>query len=55
MKLNVFDKLKGSIWALLLVALPFTSFPLLARLAGGTSVAPLSAVFLLVLDRKSVV
>ena len=49
MKLNVFDKLKGSIWALLLVALPFTSFPLLARLAGGTSVAPLSAVFLLVL------
>src|SRR5690606_34308 len=42
-------RLKSSFWALLLAALPFTSFPLLAQLVGGSSVAPLSAVFLLVL------
>ncbi|MEL7645491.1 MAG: O-antigen ligase family protein [Anaerolineaceae bacterium] len=42
-------RLKDVFWALLLAALPFTSFPLLAQLMGGTSVAPLSAVFLLVL------
>ncbi len=42
-------RLKSSFWALLLAALPFTSFPLIAQLVGGSSVAPLSAVFLLVL------
>ena len=49
MKPNFLDRLKSGTWKLFLIALPFTSFPLLARLAGGTSVAPLSAVFLLVL------
>ena len=36
-------------WALLLVSLPVTSFTPLSRLFGGTSVAPLSAIFLSVL------
>jgi len=31
-------------WKLLLLALPITSFPMLSRLFGGTSVAPLSVV-----------
>jgi hypothetical protein len=39
MKLNFLDRLKSGTWKLFLLALPVTSFPLLARLAGGTSVA----------------
>jgi len=49
MKANFSERLKGTFWALLLVALPFTSIPFLSRLLGGTSVAPLSAIFLLIL------
>ncbi len=49
MKPKLSARLKGVFWALLLAALPFTSFPLISRLSGGTSVAPLSAVFLLIL------
>ena len=36
------DSLADLTWKLLLVALPITSFPLLSKLFGGTSVAPLS-------------
>lgn len=36
-------------WWLMLVSLPVTSFPLLSRLFGGTSVAPLSLIFLVFL------
>lgn len=49
MKTNPGWRLKNICWALLLVALPFTSFPILASLLGGTAVAPLSALFLFVL------
>lgn len=49
MKTNPGWHLKNICWALLLVALPFTSFPILASLLGGTAVAPLSALFLFVL------
>jgi len=35
------------IWALLVASLPITSFPLLASIFGGTSVAPLSVLFLI--------
>lgn len=36
------DTLADFTWKLLLVALPITSFPMLSKLFGGTSVAPLS-------------
>ncbi len=36
-------------WGLLVFLLPITSFPLLAKAAGGTDVAPISVVFLLIL------
>ena len=42
-----FKRLAGRIlWQLFLISLPFSSFPLLSRLFGGTSVAPLALVFM---------
>jgi hypothetical protein len=38
--------LLAALWAMFFLTLPFTSFPLLSRLAGGTMVAPLSVAFL---------
>ncbi|MFZ3070364.1 MAG: O-antigen ligase family protein [Anaerolineaceae bacterium] len=49
MKHDFWESLTKVTWALLLVCLPFTSFPAISRLFGGTSVAPLSAVFLVIL------
>ncbi|MCJ7696242.1 MAG: O-antigen ligase family protein [Anaerolineaceae bacterium] len=44
---RVYQTFMSIIWALLVVSLPITSFPLLANIFGGTSVAPLSVVFLI--------
>lgn len=49
MKSDFWQGLSKVSWALLLVSLPFTSFPALSNLFGGTSVAPLSALFLVIL------
>ena len=46
MKPKVWQSLTEICWAILLLCLPFTSFPALAKLFHGASVAPLSAVFL---------
>jgi hypothetical protein len=43
------SKFARILWRALLVSLPFTSLPILSRLFGGTSVAPLSLVFLALL------
>ncbi len=40
---------EGGLWALLVILLPLTSLPLLSRLAGGTMVAPASALPLILL------
>ena len=49
MKPKVWQSFTEVCWALLLLCLPFTSFPALAKLFHGASVAPLSAVFLAIL------
>ncbi len=49
MKPKVWQSFTEICWALLLLCLPFTSFPALAKLFHGASVAPLSAVFLAIL------
>lgn len=41
--------IESAFWALLILMLPFTSLPLLSRLAGGTMVAPASIIPLFVL------
>ena len=46
MKPKVWQSITEVCWALLLLCLPFTSFPALAKLFHGASVAPLSIVFL---------
>jgi len=46
MKSKVWQSITEVCWALLLLCLPFTSFPALAKLFHGASVAPLSIVFL---------
>ena len=51
-----FKRLAGRIlWQLFLISLPFSSFPLLSRLFGGTSVAPLALVFMAALALEVVV
>lgn len=49
MKTRVWQVTTEICWALLLICLPFTSFPLLAKAFSNTSVAPLSAIFLVIL------
>ncbi len=46
MKPKVWQSITEVCWTLLLLCLPFTSFPALAKLFHGASVAPLSIVFL---------
>jgi len=46
MNSKIIDKLININWDLLLLCLPITSFSLLAKIFGNTSVAPLSAIFL---------
>ena len=43
------SRLNWILWVGSLLALPVTSFPIIANLFGGSNVAPLSLVFLLVL------
>ena len=38
-----------SAWVMMVITMPITSFPLIANIFGGTSVAPLSVVFLVIL------
>jgi len=46
---KAYQGLVKTAWALMVLTLPITSFPLLANLFGGTSVAPLPVVFLVIL------
>ena len=46
---KAYQGLVKTAWALMVLTLPITSFPLLASLFGGTSVAPLPVVFLVIL------
>lgn len=46
---KAYQGLVKAAWALMVLTLPVTSFPLLANLFGGTSVAPLPVVFLVIL------
>lgn len=49
MKSPVFSTISKISWYLLILCLPFTSFPLVSQIFGGTSVAPLSLIFLIIL------
>jgi len=49
MKSPVIKTISTISWYLLILCLPFTSFPLVSKVFGGTSVAPLSIIFLIIL------
>lgn len=49
MKSPVIKTISTISWYLLILSLPFTSFPLVSKVFGGTSVAPLSIIFLMIL------
>ncbi len=49
MKSSVISTISKISWYLLILCLPFTSFSLISQIFGGTSVAPLSMIFLIIL------
>jgi len=49
MKSSVISTISKISWYLLILCLPFTSFSLVSQVFGGTSVAPLSMIFLIIL------